>query len=67
MTSHYVCHHAYTMRRQYDGVEVCRECCSARTSEGWWEPVCRLIHGDGSLRTLEGVTLYRDWFWSRLQ
>lgn len=66
VSSHYVCHHAYVMRRQYDGVEVCRECCSARSDRGWWEPVCRLIHADRSLRTLDGVILYRDWFRSRL-
>lgn len=61
------CHHPHGSRRQYDGVEVCRECCSARSDTGWWQPVSRLIHADRSLRTLEGTVLYRDWYWSRLR
>ena len=64
-TTHFSCLHPWTQRRQYQGVEVCRECCSARTTDGYWESVCRLNHPDGSLRTLDGEILYRDWQWSR--
>lgn len=63
--THWACHHAISMRRRYDGVEVCRDCMSARTGEGLWGSVCRLEYPDGSLRTLDGNVLYRDRAWSR--
>lgn len=65
--THMVCHHPYTLRRQHAGVEVCRECGEARTTSGYWEAAKRLHQTDGSLTTLDGVVVYRDWMWSRRQ
>lgn len=65
--THFVCHHAYSDRRRYPGVEVCRECGEARTVGGYWEAAKRLHHPDGSLRTLDGAVVYRDWLWSRVR
>lgn len=64
-TAHFFCNHPWEQRRQYAGVEVCRECCSARTTGGYWDSAHRLNCSDGSLRTTAGVILYRNWNWSR--
>jgi hypothetical protein len=69
--THFVCKHPYLSRRTYvlddAWVEVCRECCSARSErkDDYWESTCRLNYPDGSLRTLDGEILYRNWETSR--
>lgn len=62
-----VCQHPPQQVREYAGVRVCRECGDTHAGAGVWPADRRLHHQDGSLRTLAGSVVYRDWLWSRLR